>query len=210
MSAARNSIPMLALVVGALLFPAETARAQHRGGGHAGHFGGGRSISIGRPGAGVGHYRPGIHRVGQYGRGHFGGYYRGYYPRFCFYGSLFGYYGRPYYYRYPGYAVGYPYAWYGDYGYRIGPYEYADDEAPVGEPRESGATLRLNVRPDDAVVYVDGEFRGPARRVTTLTLTPGRHSIEVLRPGYESFERAIEIGRDRPADIDVELRAGGR
>ena len=42
-----------------------------------------------------------------------------------------------------------------------------------------------------------------------LELAPGRHSIEVVRPGFRSFERAVDVERDRPVDLDVELRPTG-
>jgi hypothetical protein len=69
--------------------------------------------------------------------------------------------------------------------------------------------LRLSVRPADAVIYIDGEFRGPGGQVRTLELPPGRHSIEAVRPGFQTFERVVELERDIPADLDVELRPAG-
>src|SRR6266545_21027 len=42
------------------------------------------------------------------------------------------------------------------------------------------ATLRLDLKPSDASVYVDGELRGSGRRVETLRLAPGRHRLEVV------------------------------
>jgi hypothetical protein len=75
--------------------------------------------------------------------------------------------------------------------------------------RQGGGELRLSVRPGDAVIYVDGEFRGPGRHVRRLELAPGRHSIEVIRPGFQTFERAVDVERDRPVDLDVELQPAG-
>ncbi len=58
----------------------------------------------------------------------------------------------------------------------------APDDVAGGERDESGGPgggeLRLSVRPGDAVIYVDGEFRGPGRQARRLELPPGRHSIE--------------------------------
>lgn len=67
------------------------------------------------------------------------------------------------------------------------------------------ATVRLDLKPADASVYVDGEFRGSGRRVETLRLAPGRHRIEVVRPGYRTVEREIDV---RPGDntrVEIEL-----
>lgn len=93
--------------------------------------------------------------------------------------------------------------------------EAADDEAwrerdpdrrPERRPRsDAGAQLRLSVRPDDASVYVDGEFRGSGRQAGSLSVAPGRHRIEVVRPGFKTFDREVEVSADRPADVEVEL-----
>lgn len=74
----------------------------------------------------------------------------------------------------------------------------------VREP-ETGY-LRLDVRPGDATVYVDGEFRGSARQADRLDLAPGRHRLEVVRPGYRTVEREIEVrpGRNEAVVVDLE------
>jgi hypothetical protein len=86
--------------------------------------------------------------------------------------------------------------------------EYSDadrgDRAP-GRADRGAALLRLRVEPDDASVYVDGTFQGTARQAQRLDLTPGRHRVEVVRPGYRTFERDVEIDADRPSDLDVTL-----
>ena len=82
------------------------------------------------------------------------------------------------------------------------------DEVEQGEDARDDAeagTVRLSLRPSDASVYVDGEFRGSGRRAEVLRLAPGRHRIEVVRPGYRTVEKDVEV---RPGDsqtLDVEL-----
>jgi hypothetical protein len=71
------------------------------------------------------------------------------------------------------------------------------------EPRVGPGEVRMNVRPEDAVVYVDGEFRGVGRQVRKLELAPGRHRIEVVRPGFRTFEREIDVEPGRTVDVDV-------
>lgn len=85
------------------------------------------------------------------------------------------------------------------------------DHAPApraapGRRSEPEGEMRLSVRPEDASVYVDGEFRGTGRDVRRLALSPGRHKIEVVRPGFRVFEREVEIPSDRPLDLDVEMQ----
>jgi hypothetical protein len=72
-------------------------------------------------------------------------------------------------------------------------------------PRASSASLHLTVDPDDASVYVDGAFQGTARQSRRLDLSPGRHRIEVVRPGYRTLERDVEIEAGKPTDLDVTL-----
>ena len=72
-------------------------------------------------------------------------------------------------------------------------------------PRGAVAPLRLNVKPDDASVYVDGRFYGTAREASRLHLAPGRHRIEVVRPGYRTYDHEIDVTGDSPTDLDVTL-----
>ncbi|PYQ55128.1 MAG: hypothetical protein DMF78_03265 [Acidobacteria bacterium] len=82
------------------------------------------------------------------------------------------------------------------------------DEVEQGEDDRDDAeagTVRLSLRPSDASVYVDGEFRGSGRRAEVLRLAPGRHRIEVVRPGYHTVEKDVDV---RPGDsqtLDIEL-----
>ena len=54
-------------------------------------------------------------------------------------------------------------------------------------------TVRLSVEPPDAAVYVDGRIAGDARSLRTLTLAPGAHRLEAVRPGFRSASRNINI-----------------
>ena len=77
----------------------------------------------------------------------------------------------------------------------------ADDRAARGD----GGTLRLDVRPSDASIYVDGAFRGTARDLDRLRLTPGRHHIEMVRPGFRTEERDVEIRPGETRDLRADL-----
>ena len=98
-----------------------------------------------------------------------GGYYGGFYDPFWFYDPWYG----PY-----GYQWGYPPP-YGRYYYNIDP----------------GASLRLEVKPQEAEVYVDGyyagivdDFDGVFQR---LPVTPGEHDIELYLDGYRSVRQKV-------------------
>lgn len=91
------------------------------------------------------------------------------------------------------------------------PYRMADDDRgearTFDERRDSrdAGTLRLEVRPDDASIYVDGEFFGSARRAGSMPLAPGRHRIEVVRPGFRTVEREVEIQPGRTESLTIDL-----
>lgn len=180
-----------------------------------------------RAGTGSGGY-------GYYGRsygGHHGhyGYGYGYRP---YYGSYYGgYYSRPWYgpYFYGSIGWGWPEGYgYGAWPYAYAPYSYGPVEqtivvrgetAPAQELAEADASvgrratirgpsgeLRLEVRPSDASVYVDDAFRGTADRARILDLAPGRHSVEIVRPGYAVERHEVRILEGERTDLLVELR----
>jgi PEGA domain-containing protein len=209
-------------------------RAVPRGGG--GYHGGGGGYHGGgaqarHPQAGTGSYYHGYHggyygghygHYPYYGHGHYPYYGYGYYP---YYGSSFYFglsFGSPYYYSgwwpYAGYGYSPGYAPYGSYGYDApegpppgggqGEAPYRSDRtcsALRGNGGESGR-VRLEVRPEDASVYVDDEFCGNAREARFLTLPPGRHSIELVRPEFEVARREADVVTGQTADVLVELQ----
>jgi hypothetical protein len=157
---------------------------------------------------------------------------RGRFPYRPFYGSYYGprylgslYFGWPYYYDpyyydpffYGGYSMGY-YPPYPETGYRYEPEpDYVpdpeadrgryDDRGPDATGEDPGSNLlRLSVWPRDASLYVDGEFRGTAREVTVLHLPPGRHQIEVVRPGFRPEERDLELVSGETRELTVRLQ----
>ena len=80
-----------------------------------------------------------------------------------------------------------------------------DDRRYDGRDEGDTVAVRLQVRPGDASVYVDGEFRGSGRQSTNLRLRPGRHRIEVVRPGFRTVEREVEVRSGRNEDLEFDL-----
>jgi hypothetical protein len=78
------------------------------------------------------------------------------------------------------------------------------NEARGPMPPDTGR-LRMDVRPPDASIYVDGVFRGPARSVDGVLLFSGRHHIEIVRPGYRTEERDVEVRAGETTDLRAEL-----
>jgi hypothetical protein len=127
------------------------------------------------------------------------------------------YWGWPYY--SPGVSVGFYY----------GPAQVSGTYAPapsysVGTPETAPAPsegrpaelegdwgrVRLEVRPEDTSVYVDDRFLGTAREARSLRLTPGRHAIELVRPGYVVERREVVVVEDESLDVLVEMQPAGR
>jgi hypothetical protein len=139
----------------------------------------------------------------RYNNGNWHNGYRVYAPRYK--GNYYSYYGRPYYY-YP-YAFGYgphgrgyfyfdlfynSYVFhphtitrYDNYGTYYGNYGY-----PTGE-------LRLEVRPREAQVFIDGAYAGTVDEFDgmfqSLRLEGGEYQVEIVSPGFEPLGFDVRI-----------------
>ena len=185
-----------------------------------------------RPGTGSGYYGGRSYGYGGYGHGGYGyrghGYYRPYYgyrPYYSYPYYSYPYYSYPYYSSYwPGLSLSFGWgsgssvsAYYGGPGYSMGVSAHGtgggeDSGAPPPEARDTersyegpSGRVRLEVRPEDASVYVDNEFRGTARDARILNLPPGRHVIELVRPGFTVERREVEVVSGERQDVFVEL-----
>jgi hypothetical protein len=83
--------------------------------------------------------------------------------------------------------------------------DYYDRDDPRDDGRAEAAELRLIVLPDDASVWVDGEFRGVARDLPRLALRPGRHQLEVVRPGFRTEAREVEVRANASVSVRIDL-----
>jgi hypothetical protein len=79
-----------------------------------------------------------------------------------------------------------------------------DESYGAGERGDMGS-LRLDVQPADASVYVDGDFKGTGRQIRALSLPAGRHRVEIVRPGFRTVEREVEVRPGQTTDLDVDL-----
>jgi hypothetical protein len=81
----------------------------------------------------------------------------------------------------------------------------SDDDGREMERDARRGTLSLDVQPPDASVYVDGEFRGSGRDARRLRLPVGRHRVEIVRPGFRTLEREVEVRTGNPVEVKIEL-----
>ena len=84
------------------------------------------------------------------------------------------------------------------------------ERPPTDEPQavSGSGRLRVDIRPADASLYVDGAFRGTARDATSLRLPAGRHRVEIVRPGYRTEEREVEVRTGETTQLEVDLERG--
>ncbi len=66
-------------------------------------------------------------------------------------------------------------------------------------------TVTVEVQPEDATVYVDGQARGQGK--TTVRLSSAPHTIEVRRQGYESWSRTLTPRPGYPQTLSARLRS---
>jgi PEGA domain len=57
----------------------------------------------------------------------------------------------------------------------------------------------------DGLVTVDGRPRGRLPRVTALRVVPGKRRIRVVREGYQSFDRVVEVSAGATQTVDAFL-----
>lgn len=89
----------------------------------------------------------------------------------------------------------------------------SDEAPPAPAPTDSAlrrALVRFDVEPADAAVYLDGEFLANGDELSRLhgaiPVAEGRHSVEVVRPGYEAERQEIEASAAEPVRVRIVLR----
>lgn len=89
-----------------------------------------------------------------------------------------------------------------------------DDDGRLRGMTDQQGRVRLDVEPDDASIYLDGQFVGTARDLASLRrgllVEPGQHTVAVVRPGRESVEREFEVDPGEEIELDIELEEADR
>ncbi len=111
---------------------------------------------------------------------------------------LGGYYADPFWFDDPWYGYGYQYPW--------GPYPYPPYRMYHLDP---GGSIRFEVKPKQAEVYVDGyyagvvdDFDGAFQR---LRITPGEHEIELYLEGHRAVKQKVYLVPDRTFKVTATL-----
>lgn len=102
------------------------------------------------------------------------------------------------------YNIGLSRAGYGSASRKVRLDAAASESLTVDLSARSG-TVTVNVRPADAVVFVDGTARKAGSQ--TLVLSSAPHRIEVKKPGYASWSRTITPRPGYPQTVSAALRS---
>ncbi len=102
------------------------------------------------------------------------------------------------------YEIGLSKAGYGSTSRQVRLNSGASESITVDLSARTGS-VRVNVSPADASVYVDGRERG--RGSMTLTLSSAPHRIEVRKPGYETWSRTITPRPGYPQTVSATIRS---
>lgn len=89
-----------------------------------------------------------------------------------------------------------------------------DDDDEAEEVADAKGRLRLDVDPEDASVYLDGRFVGTGSELSLmrggLPVTPGEHTLAVVRPGRKAEERDFQVEAGEEVELEVNLAADSR
>ncbi len=87
-----------------------------------------------------------------------------------------------------------------------------DDDQGAMDHSSGGGHLRLSVEPQDASVYLDGQFVGTGTDLsllhTGLPVAPGTHRLAVVRPGHRAVEKSFEVKTGGDVELDIALESG--
>ena len=74
------------------------------------------------------------------------------------------------------------------------------------------STLKLNIEPGRAAVFLDGKFVGHASEfggaLHSMLISPGKHRIKVELPGYRTFETEVNLLAGQKSEVKTELVKG--
>lgn len=115
---------------------------------------------------------------------------------------------------YPYYSPWYPwypyrFGWYGPYPYPYG-YPYYPYYPYYGVPDMLTASLRLEVKPSDADVYVDGYLAGKVSNFDgmfeRLRVKPGQHDLALYKDGFHEVQQRLNLAPNSDQKIQFTMQ----
>ena len=85
-------------------------------------------------------------------------------------------------------------------------------KSPRATAPEITATLKLEIEPKRAAVFLDDKFVGHASefggKFRSMLISPGKHRIKVELPGYRTYDTEINLLAGQKTEVKTELVAG--
>jgi PEGA domain len=85
------------------------------------------------------------------------------------------------------------------------------DKDPNSRYSSVTGQIKLQVTPDRAAVFVDGNYAGYVHEfggaMRTMLIAPGKHHIRIALPGYRDFETDITVQANQKVTVKTELVA---
>jgi hypothetical protein len=120
-----------------------------------------------------------------------------------------------FYHRYSGFPYRYyPYYYYRPYWGPLGYYgwPYYDLYGPMYypgygtfAPPQRGGEIKLQTRPKEAEVFIDGAYAGAAKDLKKFRLEPGAHDLEIKADDYAPFRQRIYVLSNKTLKVNVTL-----
>lgn len=99
---------------------------------------------------------------------------------------------------------------YGNQNRNAPPNPYRENQQPPPQQDNNRVTLVLKVEPKDATIYINENYYGTAEANSSgevqVLLPQGVHKIEVVRPGYESYSKEIQVDVQSQNRLDITLQ----
>ena len=82
-------------------------------------------------------------------------------------------------------------------------------EPAANDARSEPARLTLDVRPEEASIYLNGRFLGSGREISNLRapliIDNGDHVLQVVHPDYRTEKREFSVSQGETLDLEIEL-----
>ena len=67
----------------------------------------------------------------------------------------------------------------------------------------------LEIEPAESSIYIDGKFWGispQGKKIGNLRLKPGKYTLEVVKPGYKSYKKELDITGEEDLKLVIDLK----
>lgn len=85
--------------------------------------------------------------------------------------------------------------------------EAEEAESNEGINKIEPVNVTLEIEPKESAIYLNGKFWGISPEggtIDNLRLEPGKYMLEVLKPGYQSFKKELEV-KDQELKLTIKL-----